>query len=294
MKVTRPMLATTAKDLNKIKFPVLASPKLDGFRCTKVDGKALARSFKPIPNHFVRKYIEKNLPEGIDGELMLRDPNATFNQISSALRKYDGEPDFVFHIFDLIGSEGFKERVYKASKQVNQCNDPRLKMVEHIMVHNLEQLRAFEEICLAKGYEGAMIRSLDGPYKCGRSTEKEGYLLKLKRFVDSEAEILGFVELKHNTNEKQTNELGLSFRSHDKEGMVPAGMLGKFEVRDLKTGVEFEVGTGLGLTQELRKEIWENKDKYLGEYIKYKYQKIGMKDKPRSPIWLGFRAKEDM
>ena len=67
---------------------------------------------------------------------------------------------------------------------------PNVRVVPQVLVHNEEELRAFEEKCLAEGYEGAMVRSLEGPYKCGRSTVKEGYLLKVKRFEDGEAEIL--------------------------------------------------------------------------------------------------------
>jgi len=98
----------------------------------------------------------------------------------------------------------------------------------------------------------------------------------------------------HNKNEKKTNELGLSKRSSSKENKVPAGTLGKFLVKDITTGVEFKVGTGDGLTLELRQEVWDNQEKYMGELIKYKFQKHGTKDKPRSPVWLGFRPTEDM
>jgi hypothetical protein len=69
-------------------FPVLATPKLDGIRCLKLGGKALTRSFKPISNRFVREWIEANLPDGVDGELMLRD--GTFSETTSAIGRRDG------------------------------------------------------------------------------------------------------------------------------------------------------------------------------------------------------------
>ena len=53
---------------------------------------------------------------------------------------------------------------------------------------------------LDDGYEGLMLRAPDGPYKFGRSTVKENTLLKVKNFLDDEAEVIGFKEQTTNTN----------------------------------------------------------------------------------------------
>lgn len=293
MKIKRPMKGEEV-DETKLRFPLYVSPKLDGFRSLKLEGKSLSSSFKPIRNVFTRETIEREFPDDIDGELMLADPHATFSDISSAFSSFEGEPNFVFFVFDIVMDGPFEERIKRAAEIVRTMAHPRLHLVPHIIVNNLQELLGFEHMCLSQGYEGIMVRSIDGPYKAGRSTVKEGYLLKLKRFKDSEAEILGFVEQMHNNNEKKKNELGLTKRSTKKENMIPAGTLGKFLVRDIHDGTEFEIGTGEGLTHELRKKIWDNQPEYLGKLIKYKYQEHGMKDKPRIPIWLGFRSEEDM
>ena len=70
--------------------------------------------------------------------------------------------------------------------------------------------------------------------------------------------------------------------------------LGKFVVRDCKSGVEFECGTGQGLTKELRVELWKDRANLVGKFIKYKFVPSGSKDRPRFPVWLGFRDKIDM
>ena len=98
--ITKPMLATKCECPAALRFPVLATPKLDGIRCLKLGGKALTRSFKPISNRFAREWIEANLPDGLDGELMLR--GGTFNETTSAIGARDGRPDFVFHVFDYV------------------------------------------------------------------------------------------------------------------------------------------------------------------------------------------------
>jgi len=135
-----------------------------------------------------------------------------------------------------------------------------------------------------------MVRNLKAPYKCGRSVE----LLKLKRFEDSEAEVIGATELLHNGNEATVSELGHTKRSSAKAGKFASGMLGALIVRDLYTQVEFEIGTGLSGKQ--RREFWQLHlaGKLCGRVVKYKHQEIGAKSKPRFPVFLGWRSREDM
>ena len=65
-------------------------------------------------------------------------------------------------------------------------------------------------------------------------------------------------------------------------------------VQRLTDNLEFRVGTGKGLTNVLRQEIWDNQSKWLGKVIKYKHQAIGSKDAPRIAIYLGMRDERDM
>jgi DNA ligase-1 len=294
--IQKPMLAATLKNIDELNFPVLASPKLDGIRCLKVNGKALTRKFKPVPNKFIRDWLESNLPDGIDGEIMIA--NATFNQIQSGVMSEDGEPEFEFHAFDLVTNScdtPFETR-YKLLQHVKphqfQEHLQPLRLVPHVLINNQEELDAFETQCLAQGYEGVMVRSVKGPYKNGRSTEKESYLLKVKRFADSEAIVTGYDERLHNANEATIDELGHTKRSSHKANMIPDNTLGAFHVKDIHTGQEFKVSTGMD--DALRKSIWDNRDSYIGKLVKYKYQPAGQKDLPRFPVFLGFRDERDM
>jgi len=150
----------------------------------------------------------------------------------------------------------------------------------------------WEESYLAAGYEGVMLRHPDGPYKHGRSTAKEAWLLKVKRFVDAEAKVIGYSEAQHNANEAKRNELGQLERSSHKAGKVGKQTLGALMVKDLKTGVEFDIGTGF--TESQRQLLWAQGDNLIGKVVKYKSQPTGVKDKPRFPVFLGFRDKVDM
>ena len=63
-------------------------------------------------------------------------------------------------------------------------------------------------------------------------------------------------------------------------------------VKDIHTGVEFSIGSGF--TEEQRREIWNKQVELIGSIVKYKYFEVGVKDKPRFPIFLGFRDKRDI
>lgn len=290
--ITEPLLAAKKPVFEKIKFPVLATPKIDGIRCLKVSGKAVSRSFKPIPNHHIRKLVEKNLPDGLDGELLCGDG---FSDVQSMVMGREGEPTFTYLIFDYVSDSLLKpyaERLRELDALHLGAYDF-VKVLYPEVANNLEELMVIMERHLAEGHEGTMIRDPGSPYKCGRSSLKEGYLIAIKYFEDGEAEVYGFEELMHNENEKTQDAFGNSERSSKKENMVPGNTLGALLVRK-EDGTEFKIGTGKGLTQALRKEIWDNREKYVGLLAHYRSQPHGVKDKPRIPVWHGFRSREDM
>jgi len=303
MSIRKPMLAASMENSKgeemtfaDLTYPLGASIKLDGIRCLRVDGQTLSRSFKQIPNRYIQAQM-KNLINGLDGELITYNTNGTakeFNEVQGDVMREDGEPNFRFEIFDYV-KETLERPYYDRINNLQQLTLPSFcTLVLPTIIKNQEELLAYEEQALAAGHEGIMTRRLDGPYKCGRSTFKSQDLIKIKRFVDSEAVILGLEEKLHNANEATTDELGHTKRSSAKDGMVPANTLGTFLVRDLYDNREFGIGTGKGLNDELKKVIWDNQDQYIGKIVKYRYQKVGTKDKPRIPSFQGFRDPRDM
>ena len=292
MSITKPILAETLENPQELKFPMLATPKLDGIRCLKVNGKAVSRKFIEIPNHHIRNWIEANCPDGFDGEIML--PNKTFNETQSAVMREEGEPDFQYFVFDYVVSDlkrGYRDRCEDLREWMTNDKTKVVVVLPHV-INDYETLRQYEIQAVANDYEGVMLRAPNSPYKCGRSTLNEGYLLKFKRFEDSEAEVLGFVEQMANNNEKVKDELGNSKRSSHKANKAPKNTLGKILVRDLKTGVEFSIGTGFD--DAMKKEIWDNQPTYIGKLVTYQFQPSGMKDKPRFPSFKGFRDLRDI
>lgn len=315
--ITKPMLAGKAPaDLSALQYPLLSTPKLDGIRCLVINGKAVSRTFKPIPNDHIRAMIEPAYKAGgyrgeLDGELLVR--GRDFNQLSGDVRRSDGKPDFYFAVFDTVcppDGHNFPDLGLK-DIGLDETYESRMRMLEvlslppfckkiiPVAIANLKELEAYEEKCLAEGYEGVMVRTPSSPYKCGRSSTNEGYLLKVKRFEDAEAMIYGVEEEMENTNVATKDAFGRTERSTHKENMVPKGRMGKLLVRwdNPENGyppVEFEIGTGF--TAAMRQEFWDKRGDLIGRLVKFKHQKSGAKEggKPRFPVFLGFRDTWDL
>ena len=165
-------------------------------------------------------------------------------------------------------------------------------IVFHLIVTCEANLLKYEAYLLERGAEGVMVRSYEGKYKQGRSTEKEGILGKLKRFADAEYEVIGYVERMENQNEKTTDALGHSKRSSHQENKVGRGDLGAIVCR---TGDGLEFNCGTGFNDDDRAKLWAIRDTGLiGRFAKIKSFLIGVKDLPRFPVFLGFRDDADM
>ena len=281
----KPLLAGTVTDLEALRFPMIASPKLDGIRCVVINGKALSRNLKPIPNKHIRKYLEDfaNMYDlSFDGEIMI--PGTDFNGVQSAVMSFDGEPRFNYVIFDTITEAPYHARgIHKSLYHYPE----EIKVLKHTYVESVEELMNLEDKWVSEGYEGIMLRDPNGRYKFGRSTEKEQILLKLKRFHDAEATIVGFEEKMINHNEQVKDNLGHSKRSSAKAGMVPAGTLGALVVHDPLIDKTFTVGSGFD--HATLQEIWDNQGKYELTTITYKYQELSKYGIPRFPTFKCFR-----
>ena len=288
----KPLLAAKA-DLNRIEYPVLVSPKLDGIRCLMIDGVAYSRSMKPIPNQYIQEQL-KGL-QGLDGELMLR--SGDYNDVQSAVMKRTGEPDFRYWVFDCFDDhckdKPFNRRLGYAQTNTFDSDAFRyLEDVTHHLVINEAQLMEYHfEFCEA-GYEGTMIRNPEGRYKNGRSTVKEGILLKLKDFNDAEAVLVEVTEKFHNTNKLEQDELGYAKRSSKKENLVPSGTAGSVVLN--WNGIEFRAGFGPGIDDATKQWLFNTRGSHIGETVKFSYQELSKDGIPRFGKMLGFRTDEDL
>lgn len=297
MKQIKPLLSCEMP-LDKVNFPIYVSTKLDGIRALVIDGVVYSRSLKPIRNKHVQKLFGKPEYNGFDGELICGDIYAkdVFQKTTSGVMSEDGEPDVTYYVFDIFthNTETYKERLYTLNDKLVLDQFPNIVATQQFYIQTKEELTELLSKEKVKGGEGLIGRNPNGKYKFGRSTPKEQLSVKFKFFVDSEFEIVAVHEQMENTNTLEKDELGYAKRSTAKEGMVGKDTFGSFTCVTTD-GKHFNVGTGVGLTQELRQSIWNNKENYIGKLAKVKYMDVGSKDGiPRLPILLGFRDKDDI
>lgn len=291
IKVIRPMLAcsrnVTLDDLQSLQMPLYASIKQDGIRCRlDMSGTGIlhpmSRALKELPNMYIRQWAQDQGIIGLDGEIVI--PGWTFNDIQSwVMTAYPMrlEP-FEFRVFDYFSEEIFFNRIVKAAHLVDGTSHPRIRMVHQIQIHTPLQLRKLYERTIKDGEEGLILRSLNGLYKSGRSTWNQAYSLKMKDFEDDEAIIVGYYPWEENQNESIINELGLKKKSSHKKNKIHLKMLGGFIVEHPIFG-RFNVGSGF--TKQQRIDYWLIAKKLCGHEITFKFQRPGMKDKPRTPIF---------
>ena len=142
----KPMLATKF-DIDKVKFPCLGSPKIDGVRSIIHEASSRSRSMKLLPNTHLQKAFGKKELDGIDGEFVIGDPTdpKCFNKTVSVVMSHDKPIDGIgFYIFDYsYGDDTFKER-YSRLLNISQDN---IHVVEQVLLPNMEELLTYEEHC---------------------------------------------------------------------------------------------------------------------------------------------------
>lgn len=300
--IKRPMKGEQIEDLTKIKFPVYAFPKIDGFRCVLRE-RPLTSRLSPFPNKHLDKEASGLLPKLflLDGEVVVGKKRGkdVLGRTSSGVTKREGKPGWTLWVFDCLQGEthkaaNFEDRYKAAAELVKSVDHPRIRLLKCKRIENLEQLERYIDKQLRKGYEGVMIRSVDGPYKEGKSTINQGWLLKIKPFEDFEARITGYYEEMENTNEAKREATGKLKRSSAKAGKIGKGTLGGFIGEELKTGTQVRVGGGF--TKRQRKAFWAIRDELVeaGAIMKCKKQTVGEKDKPRHPTFLSLRPEWDI
>jgi DNA ligase-1 len=294
----KPMLSATLADPETLEYPVYVSPKLDGLRCLIRGGEAVSRNLKPFRNLHVQKML-KGLPDGLDGELIVGSPaeGHVLNRTQSGIMSVDGAPEFAFWVFDNFLTPGTWLERYVSNRTYlyprSGTPHPAIREVDHHLVNSSSELLTFETEFLEAGYEGLMVRGIEGPYKHGRSTLSEGYLAKWKRFTDGEAFVTHIFEGVHNENQLTRSATGAAQRSHHQENKTPAGCVGTIVATACDTGVVMQISPGR-MTHDMRRHYWLQQDQLIGKVIKYKAFEYGRKDSARFATFQDFRHPEDM
>ena len=275
-EVFLPMLAASFdKRKDKVTYPVDVQPKLDGVRCMAFwNGdhvELMSRGGKKweCSDHIVKE-LETVLPYGwvLDGELYIH--GATFQEITKLVKKLRPESkDVVFHVYDVpkgnhevLWGDRYED-LESLVEAFEECDS--LEVVDTHLATNEDAVYEHQSHFLEEGYEGAIVRELDGEYRFGHRSNK---LLKVKNFMDKEYEIVDY-----------TTGVGRF------EGCI-------IWICKTDNGDEFKV-VPQG-TMEERKATYDTAGEHIGELLKVKFFELTDDNIPRFPVGIGIRLPEDM
>ena len=242
----------------------LISEKLDGIRAVWRSGerRLVSRYGNQLP---APAWFLAGLPANIDldGELWMG--RGQFQRTTSVVRSGSadkGWSDVVYMVFDCpnVAAGGFERRKAAVDDAIAKAGLPHVRSVPHIPCEEAAHLdEAFERVVGAGG-EGLMLRKPGSPYAPRRAK----YLLKLPAVETADAEIIGY-------------QAG--------EGRCE-GMMGAL-VCKLESGIVFEIGTGIGFTDDLRRN-----PPPVGAIITFTCKGTYASGRPRCPSFLTVRDYE--
>lgn len=263
-------LATDSNDhQSKLRGLKRLEVKLDGVRVLAVVGAATVlysrngKVFENFPqiaeaiNRIVHKLKTGYGASGrfvLDGEIV----GESFQQLMrQAHRKSDAETDgMIYNIFDIIPLDDF-ERGWWNAQQFKRTNwlekvrpiiesEPALAVMEGIKVdldtaEGQDIMRRYAEDAVARGFEGIMIKNLEAPYECKRSS----FWMKWKPVMSVDLTVIG-VEEGTGRNE---------------------GRLGALICEGVDNERHIRVNVGSGLTDSDRDVFWTERNSILGHLV---------------------------
>jgi DNA ligase-1 len=268
-------LATSCEDRPQMKGEMRLEPKLDGVRvlmwCAYDKSNdatavvAYSRNGKVFDNFgHIESQISNQLKHiskitgynsfFLDGEVV----GKSFNELMRVARKKDGvaATDSVFHIFDFIPHVNFKEghwndQLHKRLSVLDKMKRfidkmPSVEYPDHLIV-NLDtsqgrnQMERYAKDCVNDGYEGIMIKSMEAPYECKRST----FWMKWKPVITVDLQI---VQVEQGTGKNSQR-------------------MGAFVCEGIDDGKFISVNVGSGVSDEERESYWDNRESLIGRTV---------------------------
>ena len=288
------MLADDSKKHEKkMTGEVLVEPKLDGVRVVvicdvdKDEVKLFSRNGKELSNFpkILQQFDEMldQMPESMvfDGEVMSED----FQTLMREIHRKGGAKtdDAILNVFDCLPLEDFKEGACSTTlidrKKIldNYHFGSNIRLVENVKINLSEedgqkQFADYNKLCIDKGYEGIMVKPVNGIYECKRSS----LWLKVKPFI----------------------EVSLTVKDVEEGTGRNVGKLGALIVEGKDDGKFIKTNVGSGLTDTDRETFWKAKDKLIGQVVEVRADQITQNQDSkdewslRFPRFLRFRGFE--
>ena len=288
------MLADDSKKHEKkMVGEVLVEPKLDGVRVVAIldvdkdEVKMYSRNGKELYN-FPKIVAQLDsmldqMPESLvlDGEVMSDD----FQTLMREIHRKEGAKtdDAILNVFDCLPLIDFMDggcglTITKRKQMLEDFEYPdNIRLVEYVKMNlsdedGQKQFADYNKLCIDKGYEGIMVKPINGSYECKRSS----LWLKVKPFI----------------------EVSLTVKDVEEGTGRNAGKLGALIVEGTDGGKFIKTNVGSGLTDADRDTFWKAKDKLIGQVVEVRADQITQNQDVtdewslRFPRFLRFRGFE--
>lgn len=275
---------------HKVVYPVVVEPKVDEIRVhvKRVLGGVQFLSYAGKPLHNLEGFAERFHEFMVEYDLFELDMgfecNSNFNDSYRWVRSSRGIPNDLalatckFMLYD-IPDEGFfafqhpyVERSTHLREMAEQLRRRGIKCCSMLGVWAVDEAQVLEayEYYILRGHEGAMVKNKDHVYQRGKRSKD---WLKMKPEEEADAQIIGLLEA-HATTATGTHAVG-----------DPLGRIGSLRVR-LEDGSE---ATPAGIEHSLGTDMYNHPEKYIGQWIMFKYMERDRADGYRHPSFVRFR-----
>lgn len=266
------------KHPKKMKGKKAIDPKLDGMRITALLDKekdsvelytrnGLRNENFPLVEMYLKEFLKQSpLSLMIDGEMV----SASFQELmTQANRKKDVDTSAAYYaIFDIVPMDeflkgkstlGLKDRHEILADLEVTFNEiapsGTLSVVNKLYVdldtdEGVEKMTEFYNEMVSLGYEGIMVKDIDGIYECKRSQS----WLKWKP--------------------SDSADLVITAIEPGKEGKKRDGMMGNLIVEGEYDGKKIKSSVGTGFSEKQLKEFWANRDALIGEIVEIEFDMI--------------------
>ena len=231
---------------NTVNLYILNGRRFDNFPQIEQDLESIKGKLKYI--------FDKNNGIVLDGEIVGESFQALMKQ---AQRKTNAETkDMTYYVFDWIPLEDFERGYWNAQQhkrtKLLESHRELFESTESVRImpgievdlataEGHDVMRRFATDAVASGYEGIMIKDIDAPYECKRSS----FWMKWKPVITVDLNIVGFEQ---GTGRNQ-------------------GRLGAIICEGVDDDRNIRVNVGSGLSDADRDQYWTARDDLLGRVV---------------------------
>lgn len=284
-----------------LRYPLLASTKLDGIRAATPNGAPQSNSGKPFPNRKLMQLLSRPEYANFDGELVAGDPydhsggGVCHRTQSVVMSQYGDISTLRFYTFDTFKTGlNFENRCTATYLHRNPPEYGTFAIpLKQILITDAQHLATYLESELARGAEGIILRDPAGPYKHGRATLREGWMLRIKPREDTEAVIIDYEWMHINDNAAERSELGYTKRSSAQAGKIKTDVIGSVICQDPRWPKPF----GCTVADHAQRAVLAKlarENQLIGKIAKFSYMPYGTVDRPRQPSFINLRDPRDI